>query len=68
MSTFEAKYPGQCEACGDRFDAGDEIAYAPGFDRPVCRGCLADPERATRRELAKAPCTECWLVHEGECL
>lgn len=64
---FDAKHPGVCEACGDWFQAGDSIWYAPGFDRPVCRECHDDPGRAERREIAKNPCQECWLIHEGEC-
>lgn len=40
-SSFEARYPGQCSDCGDRFDAGDEIRsdLSGGY---ICADCAED--------------------------
>lgn len=62
MNSFEARYPGRCPACREPIKVGDPILDTEdGYVHDHC----AD---AVDRELAKTPCTSCWLVHAGECM
>lgn len=70
MSTlFEARFSGRCDANGCEIEPGDEIGYADGYDRPLCKRCW-NREQAevalgnTERDLA---CPQCHLIHAGEC-
>ena len=36
---FEARYPGTCHGCGERWAPGDKIAWGNGEDSFVCSGC-----------------------------
>lgn len=63
MKTFAAKYPGICATCGDRFRESDLIGY-DADDEISCGECLSG--RASRATEVD-PCTECYLVHAGEC-
>lgn len=42
INTFTASFDSDCENCFDRIEAGDEIAYLPGDDRPSCPECVAE--------------------------
>jgi hypothetical protein len=42
MKTLTAKYPGTCAACGNRFEAGAEIAWEP--KRALHAACRPEPE------------------------
>lgn len=43
-TTFPARYAGQCRACGEEFDAGDQIGYRTKHDvypsHAECEPCL----------------------------
>lgn len=40
--TFEASYPGHCDACGERYSEGAEIGFVGDYTRPVCEDCWYD--------------------------
>ncbi|MFV8317147.1 hypothetical protein [Mycobacterium sp. 23] len=62
---FDARYPGRCDANGCRFEQGDRIGYADGYDRPLCESCwCADKEETTPPQV----CSSCFTIHAGECL
>jgi hypothetical protein len=61
--SFEARYPGICETCGEDFEVGSSIMY-DGDDLIHADNseCMAFRDRPIRK-----PCTTCFLVHAGEC-
>lgn len=38
---FEAAYRGQCQGCGDRWEAGSMIAWSEGEEALVCSSCAS---------------------------
>jgi hypothetical protein len=36
---IEARFGGQCASCGERYDAGERIAYSDEDDGWVCEWC-----------------------------
>lgn len=36
---FAAKFDGRCDADGCRIEAGDQVGYADGYDKPLCESC-----------------------------
>lgn len=65
---FEAKFNSKCEGCGSKIEEGELIGYTEEFVKPVCRDCFIDPDRAVLVVEKTPPCTECWMVHKGDCL
>ena len=65
MRTFEARYPGTCPDCGDRFGVGDQVGYDSSDDL-VCADCLRDDHRTTTGYHLTV-CPDCHCIHEGEC-
>jgi hypothetical protein len=50
---FEARYPGNCEGCGEHFDEGESVFYKDG-DLYVDHGC--DDEAEVRPQT----CPQCF--------
>ncbi|MFT9661137.1 hypothetical protein ACM0CQ_02660 [Mycobacteroides abscessus subsp. abscessus] len=63
---FRAKHPGRCESCGERIDAGDRVRYTADGDDLVHADCDDNADPFAFDDDAK-PCTDCFLVHAGEC-
>lgn len=40
--TFEAQWPGKCTACGDRWEAGDRVAWSADDDGLGHADCVLD--------------------------
>ncbi len=61
--TFEARFPGRCEACDEPIEPGQPVVFDDDdvLVHDDCRGMVRVPERAPD------PCGECFLVHAGEC-
>lgn len=36
---FDARWPGRCDACGERYDEGADIGMVGDYDKPVCEDC-----------------------------
>lgn len=63
--TFVARWGGDCDKCGDRFDAGETAGYLSGYENAVCEDCL---NGKTERTAPDAPlCKDCFTHHVGEC-
>ncbi|OBY33489.1 hypothetical protein [Mycolicibacter kumamotonensis] len=60
IPTFAARYTSECANCGIDIQPGDQARYDED-DEVVHVDC---PELASTDEK---PCTECWLIHTGEC-
>jgi len=60
---FEAKFGGYCDANGCHIWPGDQIGYAEGYDKPLCRTCWRE-ENAPPQPV----CPNCFTIHNGECL
>lgn len=58
--SFEAKYPGRCGICDNRIDVGDQCTYSE--DEVVHTKCDGPPKNPR-----DGMCTQCFLVHAGEC-
>jgi hypothetical protein len=59
---FEAKYAGRCNACDDRIHEGERVMYDDDqIVHAQCDPTGLDDDPATA-------CTQCWLIHAGECL
>lgn len=63
--SFQARYPGSCSNCGERFRPGAIVRYEDSvlvLDHECDQACGEDigmkPENVCRR---------CFLVHNGEC-
>lgn len=41
---FEAQYGGRCNANGCRIQAGEQIGYAVGYDKPLCKYCWEEEQ------------------------
>lgn len=65
MSTrlFEARFAGRCDANGCPIEPGDEIGYADGYDKPLCKPCWKEDQAPP-----KPVCPHCFTIHAGECL
>lgn len=66
--TFNAKYPGRCGDCGERFDVGDFIKYnGPGLlvhsDCEWAAVTMDDFTLGPRETI----CPDCYTIHAGEC-
>lgn len=61
--TFEAGWPGNCEGCGERFEAGEAVFYRDG-DLYVDHGCEADGP-----EEKPTTCPDCFQTYSksGAC-
>ncbi len=63
--SFQARYSGQCAACGERIYEGARVEYEDDFlvhvDCPE-RVNVDVPQRNERT------CPDCYLIHAGECL
>lgn len=64
--TFDAKYAGVCSNCEDRFSEGDPIGY-DADDEIRCKPCLTGVSPVYTAKRPTPRCTECNLVHAGEC-
>ena len=63
--SFEAKYHGTCEDCGEHITPGDLINFADMNLRSVAHAdCTEDSLLPERVEVT---CTECWLIKPCEC-
>lgn len=62
---FQAKYPGQCAACGERIHLADYVRYED--DLLVHDDCpdTVDPDLPGRQERK---CPDCYTTHAGECI
>ena len=67
-STFQARYSGPCAAeCGVHIAAGDEVRFVD--DELMHAGCADredQPDQGSARR--ETPCSECHMVHAGECM
>lgn len=61
-STFEARYGGTCEDCGERFKPGDLIRYEGDGDL-----IHADCTAATPAERPAVICQTCHLTQPCDC-
>jgi hypothetical protein len=63
MSTFIAKYRGECEACHEPIHKGQEITgdAADGYVHADCDPDTRDDEKR------KVVCSKCWLVKPCDC-
>lgn len=59
--SFEAKYGGQCAACGERIHRGDMATYVS--DELVHVDC----ESSGRAEHPAEVCVKCWLTNPCDC-
>lgn len=60
---FAARYPGECQECGGRFESGAAICY-DATDQLVHAGeCPEALNEARGGEL----CGRCFCYHAGEC-
>lgn len=60
VMTFKAKYHGDC-AGGDHIYPGDMVMYDADSE-------LLHENCASRETVTQATCSECNLIHAGECL
>lgn len=58
--TFPAAYPGRCEACNDRIEPDDVVAYTRQHKRPVHDYC-------TDVALGRIPAEVCPSCHLTSC-
>ena len=60
--SFEAKYPGMCDGCGERIVVGDGCEY-DDRNNVLHLDCDGDypPERV------EVVCTECWIIKPCDC-
>jgi hypothetical protein len=62
---FPARYSGRCATdCGSRIEPGDDVCFVD--DELVHADCADQPKRQAVTE--RPVCTQCWMVHAGECL
>lgn len=60
--SFAAKYPGRCQDCGERFEAGDQITILHyGTIHADCNAAAPTPERPV------TICPKCWLAQPCGC-
>jgi hypothetical protein len=73
---FPARHWGVCGRCGREIHRGDAVRFQKDFTGVVHTGCrapevtvtaLAKPTVTDKRESVTAPCSDCHLVHAGEC-
>lgn len=62
---FAAKYRGKCADCGEWFPEGTMIHY--NDDDEIVHDDCDDGDIAELEETG-TPCSDCYLVHKGECL
>lgn len=60
--SFEAKYRGKCDACGDWWSVGEEIRYNDESDL-----IHVDCQEVIAAERKTETCTECWIIKPCEC-
>lgn len=64
---FSARYAGKCPECGTWFEEGTMVKFTGRDGGPVHaepEECDADYRLVTIRT---PPCSECGLIHAGEC-
>ena len=71
LSTFTAKYDGDCPLCPKPIKPGDRCAYADlgkaDTDETVIHyACRSEVDGSKRRDPG-VMCQECWTIHAGEC-
>jgi hypothetical protein len=73
---FPARSRGLCQRCGRWIDRGDQVRFHKGFIGVVHSECrppevtakaLATPAVTGKREPNTTPCSECHLIHGGQC-
>lgn len=59
---FPARYPGQCKACGSRFNKEKPIGYLDGeiVAYECCQGLGTE---LTTEQIKVTVCNQCFLVH-----
>jgi hypothetical protein len=74
--TFPARLRGLCHRCGRWIDRGNQVRFDKDFVGVVHSGCrppevsvtmMAEPAVTDTREPNTTPCSECHLIHAGEC-
>jgi hypothetical protein len=60
---FPARYHGRCAECGEYFREGTQVRYNDD-DQIVHADSWVDPDAGCADE---EPCSDCHLVHTGEC-
>lgn len=66
--SFQAKYPGICGFCGERFSEGAEIRSTEDdgwVHAPTCPDPEDEPDLVTAGHGGRCP--DCNLHHRGEC-
>lgn len=64
--SWEAKYPGVCGACGERFEVGTQVKWGEGATVIEDSCSLANVNAVlmqSREEIRAQRCTKCWLMH-----
>jgi hypothetical protein len=67
--SWEARWPGECSACGGKFNAGTQIRMTgPGqFAHVTCPEMADIPLTVVDLRPGETICGRCHLVHRGEC-
>lgn len=69
MSTFEARYNGSCEACGERIRVGDVLRFSEDYTNAIHDDCDAVYVAQTELDCdaKREVCPKCWLLKPCGC-
>jgi hypothetical protein len=63
--SFEAKYPGSCNACDGRIHEGDTVRYEDDY---LIHDDCPEPIDVDAPRRTERHCPDCFTYHAGECI